>query len=87
LEDRYSRYLAGSADIVLGTISQIQKIQLLMAPATLQANVKSNGQIVLQCLAATSSSNPTLVAANPEAGSVLSFTIVMRNSSVGPFDN
>lgn len=80
LSDRYSRFLSFIAGTTLGTVSAIARVQVLMAPATLQATVKSTGQILVQCL------DYAGAAANPESGSVLSFRITMRNSSVGPND-
>lgn len=80
LAERYSRFLNIQAQVVRATPSAVATVQLLMAPATLQADVKADGQLVIQCLDFAG------VAANPESGAQLQLRIVMRNSSVGPND-
>lgn len=80
LAERYSRFLNIQAQPILATPSAVAAVQLLMDPATMQADIKADGQIVVQCL------NYAGVAANPESGAQLQLRIVMRNSSVGPND-
>lgn len=86
LQDKYSRLLNWSVDVVSATISTVQGAQLLATPATYQATFASSGALTFQCVAPTSSSDTTLVATNPASGTQLVFTLVVRNSSVGRFD-
>jgi hypothetical protein len=80
LEDLWSRFLGFNAGITDDAVSAIAHIQVLMDPATLQATVASTGAITIQCL------DYAGAAANPASGSVLSFRITLRKSSVGPWD-
>jgi hypothetical protein len=80
LEDSWSRFLGFTAGTTGAAISPVANIQVLMAPATLQATVQSTKAILIQCI------DYAGAAVNPTSGHVLSFRITMRKSSVGPFD-
>lgn len=80
LTDRFSRFLGIDAAVTDDAISAVARVQVLMDPATLQASIKANGEIVVQCVDFAGA------AVNPASGSSLSFRITMRNSSVGPND-
>ena len=81
MSDKFSRLLDFSAQIVDDANSAVAHIQLKQAPETLQADVKGDKQILIQCLDYAGS------AANPADGSAIFLKIVMRNSSVGPYDS
>lgn len=80
LEDRFARFLGFSAGVLAATKTSVAAVQVLGTPATFQADVKSTGQIVVQCLDFAGTE------VNPPSGSVLSFGITVRRSSVGPYD-
>lgn len=80
LQDNWSRFLGFIAGVTSSTINSVAKIQVLMAPATLQATVTGSKTITIQCVDFDGA------AVNPPSGSVLSFKVTMRKSSVGPFD-
>lgn len=86
LTDKYSRFLEFAAMQCDDAVSQVASIQLLEDPATLQSSIKSGGAFTIQCLAIESDATPQLIAANPADGALVMFKVVMRNSSVGPFD-
>jgi len=79
LEDSWSHFFALEAQIVDDAVSAIARVQVLQDPATIQATVAAK-TIKIQCL------DYAGVAANPISGAQLSFKIVLRKSSVGPFD-
>lgn len=81
LEDKWSRFLGFIAGTTGAAISPVAYIQVLMAPATLQATVTGSKTILIQCI------DYAGAAVNPTSGHVLSFKITMRKSSVGPFDS
>ncbi len=78
--DQFRRLLSVRGEMERATPSVVASVQLLMAPATLQATVISTKQIVIQCL------DYAGAAVNPESGAVLNFVVVFRNSQIGPFD-
>lgn len=86
LSDTYNRFLKFDADVVWDEISQVVKIQQLQDPATLQEEVTQDREIVIQCLGPTATDDTELVEANPEEDALIMFRVVLRNSSVGPFD-
>lgn len=83
--DKYSRLLDFKAQIVDDSISQVASIQVLQDPATLQADVKASGELIVQCLAIESDATPQLIAANPASGALVMFKAVFRNTTVDPF--
>lgn len=86
LTDKWSKLLFVESQKVQSSISQIEQIQVLETAAGLQSEIQGATGFKLQCLAATSSSDPTLIAANPDSGCQLLLKITVRNSSVGRFD-
>lgn len=86
LQDRYARVLSIRAGLMHATISQISNIQVLENPANFQADVRADGKFVIQCVGATAADNTALIAKNPEQNAVISLVIVLRKSSLGPYD-
>lgn len=81
LSDRWNRLLAVDAQVVLATIAaSMPKAQILMDPATLQSDFKSNGEIVIQFVDAAGA------AVNVDSGAMVMIDMRVRNSSVGPWD-
>lgn len=86
LSEQFARFLHLDAQVVDDAVSQVAKIQLLEDPATLQAAVKTDRALTIQCLAIESDATPQLIAANPAEGALVTLRIVCRQSSSGPFD-
>jgi hypothetical protein len=79
LEDSYDYYKFGSWGFANNsTGSGVAAVEVKMDLATLQATVKSAKTIVLQCYDFAGA------AVDPAAASVLTFTVELRRSSVGP---
>jgi hypothetical protein len=66
--------------VVQGAISTAAQVQVLEAPATLQANVKADRTFVLQVI------DEALAAVNLASGAELKLEITVRRTSVGPYD-
>jgi hypothetical protein len=82
LSDRWNRLLKANAEVVLATIAaSLPKAQILMAPSTLQSGFKADGEIVIQFVDAAGA------AVNPDSGAMVMMDVIVRNSSVGPWDN
>jgi hypothetical protein len=86
LTDKWSKLLFVEACQVLATVSQVEKVQVLESSTSLQTAVTAGTAFKLQFLGFTSSSDPTLVATNPDSGTQVQLKITVRNSSVGRFD-
>jgi len=86
LTDKFNRFLRMDMGIIDDAISQVSGIQILMDPASMQADIKSTKEIVIQCVGPTATADTALVAANPASGALIQFRIVMRNSSVAVDD-
>jgi hypothetical protein len=70
-----------SAGIVSATAPNIAQAYVKENPSTLQADVQADKKFKIEAL------NFSGVAADPSAGTVVSFVVVFRKSSYGPFDN
>jgi hypothetical protein len=82
LSDRWNRLLKADAKVVLATIAAaLPQAQILMAPSTLQSGFKADGKIVIQFVDAAGA------AVNPDSGAMVMMDMIVRNSSVGPWDN
>jgi hypothetical protein len=81
MEDSWSRLLFVSAGIVSATAPNISQAYVKENPSTLQADVQADKKFKIEAL------NFSGVAADPSAGTVVSFVVVFRKSSIGPFDN
>ena len=77
---KYARFFGGDAGILYSSISAISKIQFIGNPVTYQSDVKASKSVTIQCV------NFAGAAADPENGSVLSFRMDFRNSSIGRWD-
>lgn len=80
LEDSWSRLLFVSAGIVSASAPNIATAYVKENPSTLQADVKADKKFKLEALDFAGA------AANPTAGCVISFVVVFRKSSQGPWD-
>lgn len=81
LTDRFNRLMDVRVHAVLGTIAAVlPEAQLLMTPATLQADVTADGALTVQF------TDETLTAANPDSGALILISLTVRNSSVGLYD-
>jgi hypothetical protein len=80
LEDKWCRFISFAAGVTLATASAIARVQVWMAPATLQATFIASRTIDIQCL------DYAGAPADPEDGSVLSFHAIVRNTTVGNAD-
>jgi hypothetical protein len=78
--DQFSQFLDFSGQTVLATASGVANVQLLQAPATLQADIKANKQITIQCV------DYAGAAVNPASGEKVMFKVVYRRTSVGTYD-
>lgn len=74
--NQFSKFLSLRSDSVNATADGIANIQLLQAPATLQADVRSTRQLTIQCL------DYAGAAANLASGAQIMLVAVFRNSSV-----
>lgn len=80
LADKYSRVLHVDAKVYGAALSGATTCQLLMDPATMQADVAGNKEIVIQC------ADEAGVAVNPAEDEAIMLKLVLRNTSVGPYD-
>lgn len=81
LQDQYYRFLMFKAIAVLASgFSGIQTIEVLQAPATLQADFLASPAFLIQCYDAAG------VAVNPASGTDIMFNLTVRNTNVGPYD-
>ena len=80
LDDHWYRYMFGSANFVSAAGSGIAKVEVLANPATFQSGFQTSKAITIQCF------DYAGAAANPAAGSVLSFVATVRNTSVSKGD-
>lgn len=76
LEDKFSRALSVSVQVVHSAISAAQVVQVLNTPAQLQSAVAGGTGFVLQCV------DKDGAAVNPESGAQLFLQVVASNSSV-----
>jgi hypothetical protein len=76
LTDKYDRLLFSSSGFVGASASGVASIQILENPATFQSDFKSTNTYTIQCYDFAGN------AVNPASGSVLSFVLHVRNSSV-----
>lgn len=81
LEDTWNRFLFSSSGFVDDAPINIASVQVLEDPALFQSDLKADKKYKIQMLDFAGA------AANATAGSVFSFCIWVRRSSVGPFDN
>lgn len=79
-EDSWSRLLHVSAGIVSASAPGIASAYVKENPSALQADVQADKKFKIEALDFAG------VAANPPAGCVISFVVVFRKSSYGPFD-
>ena len=78
LQDAYNRYLFGGWGMICnGSFSGVSNVEVSDDPALVQAHFKAK-HITIQCY------DNTGAAVNPASGSVLTFTVEARLSSVGP---
>lgn len=75
-----NQILSARASIMDDAVSAIAAVQVLEDPAAVQAGIKSDGKILLQCLDFAGA------AANPASGASLRLEFVVRRTSSGPFD-
>jgi hypothetical protein len=80
LADRLNRLLFVSGMVVQGAISTVAHLQVLEAPATLQAGVKADRTFVIQLV------DESLAAVNLASGAELKLEITVRRTSVGVYD-
>lgn len=80
LTDRLNRLLFVSGMVVQGTISTVAHLQVLEAPASLQADVKGDNTFKIQLV------DEALAAVNLASGAELKLEITVRRSSVGVYD-
>lgn len=76
LEDKFSRCLAVSAQVVHSAISAVAAIQVLNTPAQLQTAISGGTGFVVQLI------DKTGVAVNAESGAQVFLQVVASNSSV-----
>lgn len=76
LEDKFSRALAVTAQVVHSAISAVAEIQVLNTPAQLQAALAAGTGFVIQLI------DKTGAAVNAESGSQVFLQVVACNSSV-----
>ena len=81
LEDGYMALLNVSAHLVKASIEPC-KVQLLQAPATLNADFVSSKGFKIQVVGPTSSSDTTSIAANPSSGTMIMVEIKVKRSQV-----
>lgn len=79
-QDSWSRLLHVSAGIVSATAPNIAQAYIKENPSALQADVKADKKFKMEALDFSGA------AADPSAGTVVSFVVVFRKSSYGPFD-
>lgn len=79
LQDGWDYIFELRASVVDETIASLNQFQLLMNPDTLQAGIKIKTPLRLLCM-------NDGVAEDPASGTQIRFAIVMRRTSVGPFD-
>jgi hypothetical protein len=79
LKHAYDRLLFVNVVPVKATVSDVASVQVLNAPATLQATFKG-GEVVIQLL------DEAGAAVNAASGEVLLVEITARRGSVGPYD-
>ena len=80
LADKWSRLLGAKGGFVAAAGSGIAAVEIAENPATLQANFAANSQYTIQFYDFAGAP------ADAAAGSVHSFEVVVRNSSVGTWD-
>lgn len=80
LADRLNRLLFVSGMVVQGAISTVAHLQVLEAPASLQADVKADGTFKIQLVDAG------LLAVDLASGAELKLEITVRRTSVGIYD-
>lgn len=78
--NEFSRFLFLRTQVVSLTPGAVVAIQLLEDPSTMQADIKADQAVVIQCL------DSSAMAANPAEGDQIEFVAIFRNSSIGPFD-
>lgn len=79
-EDSWSRLLYASSGIVSASAPNIASVYIKENPADLQSDVKADKKYKIECLDFSGA------AANPASGTVISFVVVFRKTSVGPWD-
>lgn len=80
LQDKYSRLLAMNAIVLDSSASAVATIQTLETAATAQTAVTTKVALTIQCLDFAGA------AVNPASGATVMIELVLRNTSVGPFD-
>lgn len=81
LRDKFAHLMSAIAYTVLATPSGVANVQLLMNPATMQASLASSPALTFQCV------DYAGAAVNPASGEQVFFAVVMRRTSVSPYDN
>lgn len=80
LSDKYAHFFDCDAKTILGTISGVSRIQILQAPATLQADIQNNKAFLIQCI------DNAGAAVNPASTEIIELVIKLRISSIGRND-
>lgn len=80
LEDSYKRYMFGEVNFISASGSGVAKVEIIATPSTFQSGFTSTKKVVIQCF------DYAGAAVNPASGSVMCFTVTVRNSSEGPAD-
>lgn len=80
LQATYQRLLSTSASVVNATATTVAMVQVLESGATMQAEFKADGNLVVQCLDFAGA------AVNPPSGSRLLVKLEVRESSSAVFD-
>lgn len=80
LSATYQRLLSASATVVNSTVTTVAMVQVLEAAATVQAEFKADGNLVVQCLDFAG------VAVNPPSGSNILVKLEVRHNPSTVFD-
>ena len=79
-QDAFSKIMFLNSMIVDDAVTAVARVQLLEDPAALQADLKADRKLKIQCLDFTGA------AVNPASGAQVLFEVTMRQSSIGRGD-
>lgn len=80
LSEKFQRLLHSSLQIIADAESAVFKMEIKEDPATMQDDFKADSKFVVQCYDAAGA------AVNPNEDAQISMHIMVRRTSVGPFD-
>ena len=77
---KFNRFIGGQFGFLHTAIGTVAIVQVIGTPATFQADVKASKSITIQCI------DYAGLAVDPDNGSVLTFRMDFRLSSIGKYD-